>query len=100
PEDMGWQHFQGQMTPSLCDFLCIGADWNYAGVQWYGECFCGQTIAYEQRPDSECNTPCNGDPSKMCGGAWRNSIYLTGAGANNGEGGGAPTPQLSPGGTL
>ena len=26
-------------------------------------------------PETDCNTPCNGDPSTMCGGSNRNSIY-------------------------
>ena len=26
-------------------------------------------------PETDCNTPCSGDPSTMCGGSNRNSIY-------------------------
>jgi hypothetical protein len=67
----GWR---SNMTPQLCQRLCTGH--HYAGVQWYGECWCGDGVGYDLRPDSECNTPCSGDSSQMCGGGWRNSIYF------------------------
>jgi hypothetical protein len=50
----------------------------YAGLQWYGQCFAGNSVGYSQVDDSECNTPCSANPSQMCGGAWRNSIFTTG----------------------
>lgn len=28
-----------------------------------------------QLDESECDAPCTGDASSMCGGTWRNSIY-------------------------
>jgi hypothetical protein len=49
----------------------------YAGLQWFGECFCGDYVDPEMRvPDADCDTPCRvGDG--MCGGSWRNSVYKT-----------------------
>jgi uncharacterized protein (DUF2345 family) len=65
-------------TVESCTQQAAAAGYAYAGVQWYGECWVGNTLGYTQVADSECNTPCNANPSEMCGGAWRNSIYRTG----------------------
>lgn len=68
----------GGETVESCTQKAASAGYAYAGVQWYGECHAGNTVGYTQMPDAECNTPCNANPSEMCGGAWRNSIYRTG----------------------
>ena len=66
---------RSDMTPQLCQRLCTG--YHYAGVQWYSECWCGDILSrFDLRPDSECDTPCSGDSSQMCGGSWHNSIYF------------------------
>ena len=67
---------RSDMTPQKCQALCVG--YNYAGVQYYSECYCGNTLGFQLRPDSECNTPCSGDSSQECGGGWRNSVYSLG----------------------
>ena len=63
------------MTPHLCNGLCRG--FYFFGVQANKECFCGNDYGNQggKAPDGECNTPCNGDSSVMCGGINRNSIY-------------------------
>jgi hypothetical protein len=89
------------MTPARCESRCAG--YKYAGVQWYGQCFCGNELRYERRPDSECNTPCNGDRSKLCGGAWRNSIFTVSSGGSSSGGsssGGSTGQVLDPGDVL
>ena len=68
--------YTDDMTPQKCEALCDG--YYYAGVQWHGECWCGNTVGYQLRPDSECDTACNGDTTQMCGGGWHNSIYALG----------------------
>ena len=30
---------------------------------------------YGKKPDPECNTTCNADKSRKCGGSWRNSVF-------------------------
>lgn len=69
------------MTPALCVSMCAGAGHAYAGTQFFDNCFCGDELRYEQRPETECDTPCSGDANAWCGGAWRNSIVATGAGS-------------------
>jgi hypothetical protein len=62
-----------------CINTCGDQNYRFAGSQFYGECWCGNTARYAKVPDSECNTPCNSGGG-FCGGVWRNSIYTTGAG--------------------
>lgn len=65
-------------TIASCKQAALNAGYLYAGLQYYGYCFAGNSLAYSLVSDRECNTPCTSDPSQMCGGAWRNSIYSTG----------------------
>ena len=65
-------------TIASCKQAAYNAGYRYAGLQYYGYCFAGNNLAYSLVTDRECNTPCTSDPSQMCGGAWRNSIYGTG----------------------
>lgn len=51
----------------------------YAGLQWYGECWAGNELRHDRAAESDCNTPCGANPSQICGGGYRNSVYATGA---------------------
>ncbi len=56
----------------------------YAGLQFYGQCYAGNTLGYTKITDptqaaKDCNTPCTANTSENCGGAWFNRIYKTGA---------------------
>ena len=68
----------GGETVESCVQKAAAAGYACAGLQWYGQCFAGNTPGYVQVADAECNTPCNANPGEMCGGPWRNSIYRTG----------------------
>jgi hypothetical protein len=76
-------------TIETCTAAARGRGFAYAGLQWYGQCFAGNSLGYSTVSDAECNTPCNAAPSQMCGGAWRNSIYA--------PGGSQPPPPPPPG---
>ncbi len=78
-------------TIESCTQAARGQNYLYAGLQWYGQCFAGDVLAYSRVDGAECNTPCNAAPSQMCGGAWRNSIYATR--------GNPPPPPPTPGGS-
>ena len=65
-------------TIESCKQAAYSAGYKYAGVQYYGYCFAGNTLGYTLVSDRECNTACTANPAQMCGGAWRNSIYATG----------------------
>jgi hypothetical protein len=63
------------MTPVACAAQCTG--FKFFGVQDGFSCFCGDDYGkkYGPAPESDCNVPCTGDSSIMCGGGRRNSIY-------------------------
>jgi hypothetical protein len=68
---------QGETVES-CKQKAANAGFAYAGVQWYGQCFAGNTVGYARVPDGQCNTLCTSNPNEVCGGGWRNSIYKSG----------------------
>jgi hypothetical protein len=64
---------------TTCIAECFDRGYEYCGLQWFGECWCGNEpdrvgIAVG---DDECNTECRIGGRGMCGGSWRNSVYLT-----------------------
>jgi hypothetical protein len=70
----GVGHWAGacDMTPVACAAQCAG--FKFFGVQAGYACFCGDDYGkHGPAPESDCNMPCTGDGSIMCGGAGRNS---------------------------
>ncbi|KAG8863120.1 hypothetical protein FRB96_009301 [Tulasnella sp. 330] len=58
------------LTPAKCQAACVG--YAYSGVEFGSTCYCSNTMARTiQRPTAECSTPCAGDSTQMCGGAYR-----------------------------
>ena len=71
-----------------CALACAGA--LYFGLRRGGGCGCADAFGrYGATEDAECDTPCTAEPTRMCGGAQRTSVYrragphgvLVGAGA-------------------
>ncbi len=60
-----------------CVDLCLNAGYKFAGTQCSDECWCGNSNGGQAVPDNECNKPCTGNAAKMCGGAYRNSVFQT-----------------------
>lgn len=66
----------GGMTPEICIESCSTAGFSLAGVEYGGECFCGDSLKEsEQIDDSKCNMACEGDASQTCGGSWALAVY-------------------------
>ena len=59
----------------------------YAGLQGGKDCWCGNNYG-EYGFVAKCNRRCSGDPKKMCGGIWTNSVYLA-KGFSGGSSGGS-----------
>lgn len=58
------------MTAAKCQAQCAG--YLYSGVEFGIDCYCSNTLTRNiKAPDSDCNSPCGGDSSSTCGGAYR-----------------------------
>jgi hypothetical protein len=67
---------KGYGSPRKCFTEAMKAGYKYAGLQYYGECWAGNSYGkYGARPDTECSTRCKKDGTRTCGGGWRNEIY-------------------------
>ena len=66
------------LTIAKCQDDCWASGYRYVGVTGGTECYCGRFVANEHTPDqSDCNIPCAGDDSEMCGGS--SVMYAYGA---------------------
>ncbi|KAL5598844.1 uncharacterized protein BROUX77_005877 [Berkeleyomyces rouxiae] len=63
------------MTVESCVSFCKGNGYRYAGLEYYGICFCGQTINSSPLEADQCNFPCNGNSSEVCGGNSKISVW-------------------------
>ncbi|ODN82718.1 hypothetical protein L202_01005 [Cryptococcus amylolentus CBS 6039] len=68
------------MTAKTCVSYCAGLGYQYAGVEYYNECYCGNTAPPSTKKDStdaKCLYACKGDSTQTCGGSARLGIYYT-----------------------
>ncbi|TGO23411.1 hypothetical protein BPAE_0133g00090 [Botrytis paeoniae] len=63
------------MTVEICVDFCKGNGYKYAGLEYYGECFCGAFVSGPQTSESNCSFPCTGDTTESCGGNDILSVY-------------------------
>ncbi|KAF7930040.1 hypothetical protein BELL_0253g00090 [Botrytis elliptica] len=63
------------MTVEICVDFCKGNGYKYAGLEYYGECFCGASVGGPQTSESNCSFPCTGDNTESCGGNDILSVY-------------------------
>src|SRR5450631_362444 len=75
--DLGEKQWQdGRMTQRRCINFCGENGFSYAGAQYGGQCFCGNSYGrYGKLAENNCNVPCNGDSGRHCGGTWANSMF-------------------------
>ncbi|KAK3695397.1 WSC domain-containing protein [Podospora appendiculata] len=73
----------GNMTVEMClGFCATGATkYKYAGLEFARECWCAQQLSplAKKQPDGECDLPCEGDKTELCGGSLKLTIYTVGA---------------------
>jgi hypothetical protein len=67
----------GGETVESCKLKAANAGWYYAGLQDGGQCFAGNNLGLSPAAEDECNMACSANPSEICGGAYRNSIWST-----------------------
>lgn len=68
------------MSAASCTDACSAANYKYAGTEYGGECFCGNTLGNgHTKQEDGCDMHCNGAATEWCGGANRINIYEFGA---------------------
>ncbi|KAI9286412.1 WSC domain-containing protein [Umbelopsis sp. AD052] len=63
------------MTVEGCEAECTANSYMYAGVEYSNECWCGNTMQPTSAPSSDCNMPCKGNASEICGAGDRFNVY-------------------------
>lgn len=69
------------LTLESCAQGCASQGFTIAGAEYSTQCFCGNNIVNggkKAAADTECNTPCKGNPKQFCGGGGRMSIMSLG----------------------
>jgi len=58
-----------KMTPVLCVNHCVGSNLIYAGIENGTDCYCGNELSQlaQNATETDCNVPCPGDATQMCG---------------------------------
>ncbi|KAG8852570.1 hypothetical protein FRB91_006355 [Serendipita sp. 411] len=65
----------GSMTIEKCLDACSAAGFEYAGVEYAQECFCGLSAPSQVATDGRCSMPCKGNPAELCGGGNGINVY-------------------------
>ncbi|KAF3078731.1 hypothetical protein TWF569_011067 [Orbilia oligospora] len=65
------------MTVQKCLEACKARNYNYAGLEYTSECWCGPYLSdlSQRLEDTQCDLGCAGNNSEACGGALRVSVY-------------------------
>ena len=65
------------MTIQMCLKICRDKGYEYAGLEWQYECYCGDKPDqdFEWAWPEKCNDRCSGDLSQNCGGSDAISIW-------------------------
>lgn len=77
-----WQNFfETNLTPAACLQKCADYGYMAAGLEYGKECYCGdpaniQTAGAKIVDDKECNVPCSGNATALCGGGSRLTTYF------------------------
>ncbi|EGD75350.1 hypothetical protein PTSG_06426 [Salpingoeca rosetta] len=68
---------QTSMTREACATLCYTFNFSLSAVEYGYQCFCGTQAEFHRAvsaPSSDCNEPCTGASTEMCGAANRMNI--------------------------
>jgi hypothetical protein len=68
---------QHSVTNTKCIQYCAAKGYSVAGTEFGGQCFCGNQLASSstELEDSECDMPCEGDSTQICGGGNALTVY-------------------------
>ncbi|KAK8232248.1 hypothetical protein HDK90DRAFT_467432 [Phyllosticta capitalensis] len=69
----------GAMTQEKCQAACKAGNYNLAGVEYAGECYCDNQLRNGGGPapdgNANCNMACNGNSTQICGGPNRLTMF-------------------------
>ncbi|CAM9671087.1 unnamed protein product, partial [Ectocarpus sp. 12 AP-2014] len=82
-DEDGVHVFRSSLTANVCKVQCMAIGKPFFGLQFGRECRCGDNPPYND-PAGNCVSPCTGDRSQVCGGAWANTVYRI-RGINSGD---------------
>ncbi|KAK1962124.1 WSC domain-containing protein [Colletotrichum sublineola] len=98
---------QSKNTVEKCVAECKGNSYRYAGLTYYGVCYCSQTVNSPLLPEASCNMPCTANSTETCGGdgafsVWQDPTFpsSTGVTINDFESIGCYTDDTSHGRTI
>jgi len=64
------------LTTAACQAFCTANDFEFAGTEFGNECYCGDALVNGATLGQDgCDIPCAGDPTSICGGVNRISVY-------------------------
>lgn len=71
--DISFSH----QTVATCLAICAAQNYAFGGTEYGVECWCSTKITHGRRPvpARECNMPCSGNSTDICGGRNRISLY-------------------------
>ena len=70
------QDIRSNMTVNMCVEICSNNGFEWAGLQYEKECYCGREAPkYEKIDEKDCSTSCGGNKEQKCGGALALSVY-------------------------
>jgi len=77
PTLTAWGCSKWNMTVELCVDHCISEGLAYAGLENGTECYCGNVLSIiaMNATETDCNMPCAGDPTEMCGSDRRLNLF-------------------------
>ncbi|KAF3019300.1 hypothetical protein E8E14_008438 [Neopestalotiopsis sp. 37M] len=75
----GTSQDDADMTVDACIAYCDAAGFDYAGLEYKTQCFCGDGVAADRMPANgtigECEFKCGGNETQICGGYAQASVY-------------------------
>ncbi|KAG7009887.1 hypothetical protein G7Y79_00001g001590 [Physcia stellaris] len=77
PRSLGSNGWWGNPITNIeCAKGCSKNGFSISGAENGGQCFCGNSLIGSKKvASSDCNSKCAGDPSQLCGGPARLSVY-------------------------
>jgi hypothetical protein len=66
-----------KLTTEACLTACGNEYYSLAATEYGGECYCGAMLqnGSTKAPETDCNMPCSGNSSEICGGSQRLNLY-------------------------